>query len=83
MADNIRVLTPNEFGRHPGGSVTYGRSPVVDPWGTVLATAPDGPGLAIADCDLGQLERIRRELPSLANRCPVSYRWEREALALA
>jgi predicted amidohydrolase len=41
---------------------------VIDPWGTVLAQVPDGVGVAFADLDLGRLETIREELPSLANR---------------
>jgi deaminated glutathione amidase len=34
----------------------------------VLAQAPDTVGVVTADLDLGRLEEIRRELPSLANR---------------
>jgi len=46
---------------------------VVDPWGTVLAQAPDDVTVASATLDLERLERIRLELPSLANRrLPVS-----------
>ena len=41
---------------------------VVDPWGTVLAQAPDVAGVTVADLDLDRLATIRAELPSLANR---------------
>jgi predicted amidohydrolase len=41
---------------------------VVDPWGTVVAQMPDEVGMITADLDLGRLERIRLEVPSLANR---------------
>jgi predicted amidohydrolase len=41
---------------------------IIDPWGLVLAQAGDAPGLIIADCDLGNLERIRASIPCLANR---------------
>jgi deaminated glutathione amidase len=84
IENQVFMLAPNEHGRHPGGSVTYGRSMIVDPWGTVLATAADGPGVAIADCDLNALARIRREVPSLANRQPGAYRerWASEAAAV-
>jgi predicted amidohydrolase len=41
---------------------------VIDPWGTVIVQAVDGTGVVVADLDLERLERIRRELPSLANR---------------
>ena len=84
IENQVFMLAPNEHGRHPGGSVTYGRSMIVDPWGTVLATAPDGPGVVVADCDLNTLARIRREVPSLANRQPDAYRerWVSEAAAV-
>jgi predicted amidohydrolase len=81
IENQVFMLAPNEHGRHPGGAVTYGRSMIVDPWGTVLATAADGPGVIVADCDLNALARIRREVPSLANRQPGAYRerWASEA----
>jgi predicted amidohydrolase len=41
---------------------------VIDPWGTVVAQAPDTTGVTIADLDMARLDRIRLELPSLANR---------------
>ena len=41
---------------------------VVDPWGTVVAQAPDEVTVVTADLDLDRLEQIRSELPSLANR---------------
>ena len=41
---------------------------VIDPWGTVIAQAPDVTGVVVADLDLPRLELIRAELPSLANR---------------
>ena len=41
---------------------------IVDPWGLVLAQAPDVETFAIADLDLDRQAEIRRTLPSLANR---------------
>ncbi len=62
------VIAPARVGRWDGGR-TYGHSCIVDPWGRVLASLGEEPGgYAIADLDFGELERIRRELPSLANR---------------
>ena len=74
IENQVFMLAPNQYGRHPGGAVTYGRSMIVDPWGTVLATAADGAGVIVADCDLTALARIRREVPSLANRQARVYR---------
>jgi predicted amidohydrolase len=62
------VLAAGQSGDHDPGRSCFGRSMVIDPWGTVLAQAADGPGLAVADLDLGRLGRIRTQLPSLANR---------------
>ena len=45
-----------------------GRSMIVDPWGLVLAQAPDTETFAIAELDLERQREIRRTLPSLANR---------------
>lgn len=67
------VVAPNQSGTFPPAGACYGRSMIIDPWGTVRATAADGVGLAIADLDFAQLRRIRQELPSLANRRPEAY----------
>jgi predicted amidohydrolase len=73
VENQVYVVAANQTGRHEPGRESYGRSMIVDPWGVVLAQAPDGPGLAIADLDLDRLERIRRTLPSLSNRSPLAY----------
>ena len=62
------VVAAGQTGDHEPGRSCYGRSMIVDPWGTIVAQAPDGPGLAVADLDLDRVGRIRSELPSLANR---------------
>jgi len=62
------VLAPAQGGRHPGERLTYGHALVVDPWGLVVACASEGEGLAMADMDLGLLERVRTRLPALRHR---------------
>jgi len=62
------VLAAGQIGDHDPGRTCFGRSMIIDPWGTVLAQAPDAVGIVTADIDLGRLEEIRSELPSLANR---------------
>jgi len=62
------VVAAAQIGDHDPGRTCFGRSMVVDPWGTVIAQAPDTVGVTVADIDLGRLDSIRAELPSLANR---------------
>jgi deaminated glutathione amidase len=62
------VVAAGQIGDHDPGRTCFGRSMVVDPWGTVVAQAPDEVTVAFADIDAERLERIRAELPSLANR---------------
>jgi predicted amidohydrolase len=62
------VLAAAQIGDHEPARTCFGRSMVIDPWGTVLAQAPDDVGVITAELDLDRLARIRAELPSLANR---------------
>jgi deaminated glutathione amidase len=68
------VVAANQVGAHPGGHRSGGRSMIVDPWGTVLAQAPDRACHIVADLDLDAQLEIRASLPSLANRRPAAYR---------
>lgn len=69
------VLAPAQWGQKADGRWTYGRSMIVDPWGTVLATCPDRDGHALATLDLEYLDRFRAEFPALANRRSETYDW--------
>jgi deaminated glutathione amidase len=62
------LVAANQVGEHPGGMRSGGRSMIVDPWGVVLAQAPDKETHVIADLDLDELHRIRERLPALAHR---------------
>ncbi len=62
------VVAANQYGRHTPQLNSYGRSMIVDPWGTPLATAADGVGFAVAEIDLDRQARIRQQLPALQNR---------------
>jgi predicted amidohydrolase len=68
------VLAAAQWGSHPPGRSCYGRSMVINPWGTVIAQAADGEGVVVVDLDFGLLQRVRAEVPSLANRRPDTYR---------
>lgn len=58
------VIAANQFGRHGGGMESGGRSMIVDPWGEVLAQAPEaGEAVLTAELDMALQEKIRAELP--------------------
>jgi len=67
------VLAPSQiFG--PPGQPAFGRSMVIDPWGTVVAQAPDAVGLVRARIETDRVAAVRRQIPVLANRRPEAYR---------
>jgi deaminated glutathione amidase len=69
------VIAANQVGEHPDSQHSGGRSMIVDPWGVVLAQAPDNESYILAELDLESQLAIRARLPSLANRRPDAYRW--------
>jgi deaminated glutathione amidase len=75
IENQLFVIAPNQFGEAPPHYSSFGRSMVVDPWGVVLATAPDEECCIVADLDLEAQDRVRESLPSLANRQPGAYAW--------
>jgi predicted amidohydrolase len=75
IENQVFVLAPGQIGKAPPHYESYGRSMIVDPWGVVLATAPDEECFVAADLDLAAQERVRETLPSLANRRPAAYVW--------
>lgn len=67
------VAAPGQFGASNPSGYSYGRSMIIDPWGLVLAQAPDCETYVLADLDFDRLEQIRRELPALSHRRPDVY----------
>jgi len=61
------LMAPAQCGDHEDGRQTFGHALIVSPWGEVLADAGEGPGLAIADIDVGEVARVRSMVPSLSN----------------
>jgi len=75
IENQLFVAAAAQFGETRPGRWSYGRSLIVDPWGLVLATAPDEETVIAADLDRARLEDVRAKLPSLAQRQPAAYVW--------
>ena len=69
------VAAPAQVGETLPGKPAYGRSLIVDPWGIVLAQAPDEETVITAELDRALLRSVREKLPSLKNRQADAYRW--------
>jgi len=68
------IAAAAQIGETLPGRQSYGRASIVDPWGIVLAQAPDEETVISAELDRSRLEAIRARFPSLASRRPEAYR---------
>jgi predicted amidohydrolase len=75
IENQLYVAAAAQIGETIPGKPSYGRSLIADPWGVVLAQAPDEETVISAELDRERLRRVRDSLPSLANRRAESYRW--------
>jgi predicted amidohydrolase len=79
VEDQVFVVAANQVGESRPDHESWGHSMIVDPWGRVIAEAPDEECFVAADLDLGEQEEIRKRLPSLRHRQPDAYRVAAEA----
>jgi len=74
IENQVFVIAADQVGSLSASFTAHGHSMIVDPWGTVLAERPEGPGHVVADLDLAAQQEIRSLLPSLAHRQPATYK---------
>jgi predicted amidohydrolase len=67
IENQVYVVAAAQCGKHPKRT-TYGKTLIVDPWGTVVAQCSDGVGMCHHALDLAYLEEVRRSLPALRHR---------------
>ncbi len=75
------VVAADQIGTHPPDKESFGGSMIVDPWGEVLARAPEEECFVAANLDFARQDEVRDKLPSLANRVAGAYRWPDEVTA--
>ncbi len=69
IENQVFIVAANQFGTHPNGLKSYGRSMIIDPYGRVLAEAgSDGETVIISTLDMDLLENIRKEMPLFQHR---------------
>jgi predicted amidohydrolase len=72
--NQVWVVASGQYGTEPKSGIAYvGRSMVVDPWGTVTATASDAETCHTTAIDMGFVDEIRRRYPLLEQRRPALY----------
>ncbi len=74
IENQVFIVAAGQVGELGGQFEAYGHSAIVDPWGTVLAEVPEGPGVAVADLDFAAQQDARSTLPCLSQRRPSAYR---------
>jgi deaminated glutathione amidase len=83
VENQVFIVAADQIGEAPPNYRSFGRSVIVDPWGVVLAEAPDSECFVSAELDLSAQDRIRESLPSLRNRREGAYRWPQASEATA
>ena len=62
------VLASAQGGIHQNQRRTWGKSMLIDPWGEVLTTLPEGEGFISGVLSKDKLNEVRSKLPALAHR---------------
>ena len=75
IENQVFMVAAGQIGSAPPHYRSYGRSMIVDPWGVVLAQAPDTECFVSADMDFAVQDEMRQNLPSVRHRRPEVYRW--------
>lgn len=74
IENQVYIVAPNQWGEHHEGRTSYGSSVIIDPWGSIICSAPERPGLTSAEVDLGYLREVRSNMPLLSHGRPELYR---------
>ena len=65
IENQVYIIAPNQHGEKYGGHASYGKSAIIDPWGSVLALAPDRESVITAEIDFAYQDQVRAALPCL------------------
>jgi predicted amidohydrolase len=72
--NQVFVAASGQVGTEPKSGIGFvGRSMIVDPWGTIVATASDTETCVTAHVDLGFIDEVKRRYPLMDQRRPALY----------
>lgn len=61
------VIAPAQCGHHSEKRHTYGHSLIIDPWGNILSDGGEEIGISMAEIDMQDVAKRRRQIPNLRN----------------
>lgn len=62
------VIAANQGGFHKNGRETHGHTMIVDPWGEVINSLAQGPGVVTGLFDRNHLDKVRATFPALEHK---------------
>jgi nitrilase len=68
VENQVFVIGANMVDRDHPRRVLWGGSVIIDPWGNILASLDDQPGVAVAEIDLNRIDEIRAKMPVAEHR---------------
>ncbi|AZU62545.1 carbon-nitrogen hydrolase family protein [Neobacillus mesonae] len=68
------IVAAGQFGTAKPNRTLYGNSMIINPWGTVVARAPESEGIIIHDIDMEYLEKVRDNMHCFSHRRPDVYK---------
>ncbi|HEV8441011.1 MAG TPA: nitrilase-related carbon-nitrogen hydrolase [Methylomirabilota bacterium] len=72
--NQVFVVASGQYGCEPASGIAFvGRSAVIDPWGVIVATAPDRECVTVTTIDLDQIDEVKYRYPLMLQRRPELY----------
>lgn len=65
IENQVFIIAPAQIGKHAEKKSSFGKTCIIDPWGNIIALAPDCETVVVADVDFKFLAKVRKELPVL------------------
>lgn len=73
VENQLYIVAAGQFGVSKS-NVFFGSSAIIDPWGTVVAKAPQTEGVTIQEIDLSYVSQVRKNIPTFSHRKPEVYK---------